>query len=264
MKNLTKILMITVVTILPLSMVAQDNLKEFEATYNEYKRLKQREQELNNLIKIEEENSYNLRLRWYNTCKSYLQKKQFKAEELQSLITQTIPEIDGEELYDELKRAKDCFDGGNEYQYKDIPAPTMNSVVTPKASSNNKPKKNSKKKDGNNKADKNNKKNDKKTPPSNEKKENPVVDNDADKKDTTPKQEEPIVTDPSKDRNGEDKPSAPVVKKDSDKEDETSPVTTPVVSDPKKSNPSKVEKKRDKGEMEEGTSKKLKNNDGSR
>lgn len=252
-----------VVSSLPLSMVAQDNLDEFEATYNEYKRLKQREQELNNLIKIEEENSYNLRLTWFNTCKSYLQKKQFKAEELQSLITQTIPEIDGEELYDELKRAKDCFDSGNEYQYKDIPAPTRNSVVTPTASSDNKPKKNSKKNDGNKNAD-NNKKDGRKTPSSNDKKENPVVDNDADKKDTTPKQEKPIVTDPSKDRNGEDKPSAPVVKKDSDKEDETVPVTTPVVSDPKKSNPSKVEKKRDKGEMEEGTSKKSKNNDGSR
>ena len=253
-----------VVSSLPLSMVAQDNLEELEATFNEYKRLQQREQELNNLIKIEEENSYNLRLAWFNTCKSYLQKKQFKAEELQSLINQTIPEIDGQELYDELLNAKDCLDSGNEYQYKDIPAPTRNSVVTPKASSNNKPKKNRKKKDGNNKADKNNKKNNKKTPPSNEKKENPVVDNDADKKDKTPKQEEPIVTDPSKDRNGEDKPSAPVVKKDSDKEDETAPVTTPVVSDTKKSNPSKVEKKRDIGEMEEGTSKKSKNNDGSR
>lgn len=264
MKNLTRILMIMVVAILPLPMVGQDNLEEFEATYNEYKRLKQREQELNNLIKIEEETSYKLRLTWFNTCKSYLQKKQFKAEELQSLITQTIPEIDGEELYDELKRAKDCFDGGNEYQYKDIPAPTRNSVVTPMVSSDNKPKGNSKKKDGNKKVDKNNKKSEKKTPPSNEKKENPVVDNDADKKDTTPKQEEPIVTDPSKDRNGEDKPSAPVVKKDSDKEDETAPVTTPVVSDPPKSNPSKVEKKRDKGEMEEGTSKESKNKDGSR
>lgn len=263
MKNLTRILMIMVVAILPLSMDAQD-VEALVELSNQYSQLQTQIKELNGLIKQEEDKSFTLRTSWYNTCKIYLQKRQFKAEELQSLINQTIPEIDGQELYDELLNAKDCLDSGNEYQYKDIPAPTRNSVVTPTASSNNKPKENSKKKDGNKNVDKNNKKKDKKTPPSNDKKENPVVDNDADKKDTTPKQEEPIVTDPSKDRNGEDKPSAPVVKKDSDKEDETAPVTTPVVSDPKKSNPSKVEKKRDKGEMEEGTSKKSKNNDGSR
>lgn len=238
MKNLTRILMIMVVAILPLSMDAQDVDALVELS-NQYSQLKTQINELNGLIKQEEEKSFTLRTSWYNTCKAYLQKRQFKAEELQSLINQTIPEIDGQDLYDELLNAKNCLDSGNEYQYKDIPAPTRNSVVTPTASLNKKPKKNNKK-------------------------ENPVVDNDADKEDTTPKQEEPIVTDPSKDRNGEDKPSAPVVKKDSDKEDETVPVTTPVVSDPKKSNPSKVEKKHDIGEMEEGTSKKSKNKDGSR
>ena len=260
MKNLTRILMIMVVAILPLSMEAQD-FSDLRELLNEHSQLETQINELNSLIKQEEDKSFTLRTSWYNTCKVYLQKRQFKAEELQSLINQTIPEIDGLELYDELLNAKDCLDSGNEYQYKDIPAPNRKSVVTPTASSNKKPKKNNKKNDGNKNVDK---KNDKKTPPSNDKKENIVVDNDADKKDTTPKQEEPIVTDPSKDRNGEDKPSAPVVKKDSDKEDETVPVTTPVVSDPKKSNPSKVEKKRDKGEMEEGKSKKSKNNDGSR
>lgn len=238
MKDLTRILMIMVVAILPLSMDAQDVDALVELS-NQYSQLKTQINELNGLIKQEEEKSFTLRTSWYNTCKAYLQKRQFKAEELQSLINQTIPKIDGQDLYDELLSAKNCLDNGNEYQYKDIPAPTRNSVVTPTASSNKKPKKNNKK-------------------------ENPVVDNDADKEDTTPKQEEPIVTDPSKDRNGEDKPSAPVVKKDSDKEDGTVPVTTPVVSDPKKSNPSKVEKKHDKGEMEEGTSKKSKNKDGSR
>lgn len=263
MKNLTRILLIMVVAILPLSMDAQDVDVLVELS-NQYSLLKTQINELNGLIKQEEDKSFTLRTSWYNTCKIYLQKRQFKAEELASLINQTIPEIDGQELYDELLHAKDCLDSGNEYQYKDIPAPTRDSVVTPTASSNNKPKENNKNNDGNKNANRNNKKTGKKTPPSNDKKENPVVDNDADKKDTTPKQEEPIVTDPSKDRNGEDKPSAPVVKKVSDKEDETDPVTTPVVSEPKKSNPSKVEKKRDKGEMEEGTSKKSKNNDGSR
>lgn len=260
MKNLTRILMIMVVAILPLSMDAQD----VDALVNQYNQLKTQINELNGLIKQEEEKSFTLRTSWYNTCKAYLQKRQLKAEELALLKNQTIPEIDGQDLYDELSRAMVCLDSGNEYQYNDIPAPTRNSVVTPTASSNNKPKENSKKNDGNKNANRNNKKTGKKTPPSDDKKENPIVDNDADKKDTTPKQEEPVVTDPSKDRNGEDKPSAPVVKKDSDKEGETVPVTTPVVSDPKKSNPSKVEKKRDKGEMEEGTSKKSKNNDGSR
>ena len=148
-----------VVSTLPLSMVAQDNFDELDAIYNEYSRLKKRAKELNDSIKIGEEISYNLRFTWYYTCKSYLQKQQFKAEELQSLIAQTFPEIDGNELYDELMRAKECFDGGNEYQYKDIPEPTRNSVVTPMVSSDNKPKKNSKKKVGNKKADKNNKKN---------------------------------------------------------------------------------------------------------
>lgn len=256
-----------VVAILPLSMDAQD-VSALVKLSNDYSQLETQISELDSLINQEEEKFFALRSYWYKTCRGYLQERQFKAEELQSLINQTIPEIDGQELYDELLYAKDCLDSGNEYQYKEIPAPTRNSVVTPTTSPENKPKENNKKNDGEKKAEKNNKKNDKKndkkTPPSNAKKENPVVDNDADKKDKTPKQEEPIVTDPSKDRNGEDKPSAPVVKKDSDKEDETTPVTTPVVSDPKTSNPSKVEKKRDKGEMEEGTSKKSKNNDGSR
>lgn len=253
MKNLTRILMIMVVTILPLSMDAQD-VDALVDLSNQYSQLKTQINELNGLIEQEEDKYFTLRTSWYNTCIIYLQKRQFKAEELASLINQTIPEIDGQKLYDELVNAKDCLDSGNEYQYKEIPAPNRNSVVTPTASSNNKPKENSKKNDGNKNANRNNKKTGQK---------NPVVDNDADKKDTTPKQEEPIVTDPSKDRYGEDKPSAPVVKKDSDKEDETAPVTTPVVSDPKKSIPSKVEKKRDKGEMEEGTNKKSKNNDGS-
>ena len=258
MKNLTRILMIMVVAILPLSMEAQD-FSALRELLDEHSQLETQINELNGLIKQEEDKSFTLRTSWYNTCKVYLQKRQFKAEELQSLINQTIPEIDGQELYDELLNAKDCLDSGKEYQYKDIPAPTRNSVVTPTASSNQKPKKNNKKDDGNKNTDK---KNDKKTPPSDDKNENPVVDNDADM-DTTLKQVEPIVTDPSNDRNGEDQPSAPDVKKDSDKKDETAPVTTPVVSDPKNSNPSKVGKKRNNGEMEEGTIKK-KYNDGSR
>ena len=59
------------------------------------------------------------------------------------------------------------------------------------------------------------------------------------------------------------KPTTPV-KKDPCKDDETTPTTSPVESDPKASNPSKAEKKRDKGEMEEVSSKKSRNNDGSR
>lgn len=230
-----------VVALQPLTIAAQD----VSALVESYSQLKTQINELNAFIKQEEEKNFALRLSWYNTCKKYLQESQFKAEELESLINQTILEIDGQELYEALIYAKGCFDGGKEYQYTDIPAPTRNSVVTPVAS--NKPKESDKKSN----------------PPSNENKEKPVADNDADKMDMTPKQEEPIVTDPSKDRNGEDKPAAPVVKNDSDKNDKTSPVTTPVVPDSKSAKPSKVNT-RDKGEMEEGTSKKSKNSDGSR
>ena len=232
-----------VVALPPLSIAAQD----VSALVESYSQLKIQINELNALIKQEEEKNFTLRLSWYNTCKTYLQEGQFKAEELESLIYQTIPEIDGQELYEALLYAKECFGGGIEYQYKDIPVPTKNSVVTSVASTKEKPKESDKKSN----------------PPSNDNKEKPIVDNDVDKMDTTPKQEEPIVTDPSKDRNGEDKPAAPIVKKDSAKDDKTSPVTTPVVSDPKTSTPSKV-KTRDKGEMEDGTSKKSKNSDGSR
>lgn len=263
MRNLTRILMIVVGAILSLSMGAQD-VDALVKLSNQYSQLKTQVNELNGLINQEEDKSFALRISWFNTCKAYLQKKQFKAEELASLINQTIPEIDGQELYDELLRAKSCFDGGEEYQYEDIPAPTRNSVVAPTSSAANKTKENNKKNDGDRKTSRDRNKNDRKDPPSNDKKEKPVVDNDADKREKTPKREEPIVTDPRKDRNGEDKPSAPVVKRASDKKDETTPVTTPVASDSENFNPSKVEKKRDKGEMEEGTSKKSKNNDGTR
>lgn len=244
MKNLKKILMIVAFAILPLSIEAQD-VSALVKLSKEYSQLETQITELNALIKQEEEKSYTLRFSWYNTCKTYLQKGQFKAEELESLINQTIPDIDGQGLYDELLYAKECFDEGKEYQYEDIPVPTRDIVGAPVASSENKPKENNKR----NGDDKNTK---------------PVVDNDAEKKDKTSKQEEPIVTDPSKDRNGEDKPSVPVKEKVSDKDEKTTPVTTPIESDPKSSNPSKGEKKRNKGEMEEGTSKKSKNNDGSR
>lgn len=246
MKNLTRILMIMVVAILPLSMDAQD-VSALVKLSNDYSQLETQIKELNGLIKQEEDKSFTLRTSWYNTCKAYLQKRQFKAEELASLINQTIPEIDGQELYDELLYAKECFDEGKEYQYKDIQVPTRDIVVTPVASSESKSKENNTRNDDDKNTDK-----------------KPVVDNDAEKMDRTPKQEETIVTDPSKDRNGEDKPSVPVKEKESDKDEKTTPVTTPMESDSKSSNPSKVEKKRNKGDMEEGTSKKSKNNDGSR
>lgn len=246
MKNLTKIFMIMAVALLPLSIEAQD-VSALVKLSKEYSQLETQITELNALIKQEEEKSFSLRSSWYNTCKTYLQKGQFKADELESLINQTIPEIDGQELYDELLYAKECFDKGKEYQYKDIQVPTRDIVVTPVASSESKSKENNTRNDDDKNTDK-----------------KPVVDNDAEKMDRTPKQEEPIVTDPSKDRNGEDKPSVPVKEKESDKDEKTTPVTTPMESDSKSSNPSKVEKKRNKGDMEEGTSKKSKNNDGSR
>lgn len=244
MMKLLKVIMIMAVSILPLSTAAQD-VSDLVKLADEYNQLETQINELNALIKQEEDKSFTLRSSWYNTCKSYLQKRQFKTEELDSLINQTIPEIDGQELYEELIYAKRCFDGGEEYQYKDIPAPTRNSVVTPVDSTKNKQKKNSKKTDG----DKNKKK-DKKKSSSNENNDNPIVDNDADR----PKQEDPIVTDSDADRNREDKPAAPVV--------ETTPETTPVEATPKKTNPSKGEKKRKIGEIEDIV-KDRKNSDGS-
>lgn len=204
--------MIMIAVMLPLSSVAQD-ISSLAKLTNEYKQLLTQIKELNNSIMQEEEKAYALRLSWYNTCKEYLQKGELRAEELESLINQTVPEIDGQDLFEELLRAKQCLNSGKEYWYKEIPAPTWDYEVDPVAPSS---------------------------------------------------QDEPILTDPSEDRPGETKPGAPVVNKDTDNDDETNPVITPVMPDPRTVNPSKVEKRRDKGEMEEGTSKKPKNNDGSR
>lgn len=256
MKNLTKILLIMVFAILPLSMTAQD-VSDLVKLSKEYSQLETQRNNLKALIKQEEDKSYALRQSWYNTCKTYLQNGQVKAEELDLLISQTFPEIDGKEFYEELLKAKECLATGKEYQYQDIPVPTGDTDEPIATSSESKPKGKNGKKDGGKKS----KKSYKKSSLSNENKEKHDVGDGEDKIETPPEQDEHIVTDPSKERYGKDKPSAPIKKEKSDKDENPAPVTTPVESDSKQT---KAGKKYERDEMEESTSKKSKNSDGSR
>lgn len=183
MKRIKSIL-ILLAALLSFPVAAQD--KDGFENVERYNQLNAQIEELNVLIGQEEDASYTLRLSWYNTCKAYLQKGQFRAEELLLLINQTIPGIDGQALYDALLKAKACFDSGIAYQCVDIPAPTRNSSVHPVASS-----------DGDN--------------------EEPLDDREATSMDSIPNPE----ADPNRNESGRD---SPLDKKDSDRNGKTSPV----------------------------------------
>lgn len=216
--------------------------------------------EVKGFIAKEKEKLYNLKLSWYHTCVGYLSEGNFKPEELEKLISETRIEIDGEDLYNELVRAKNCVDGDEPYKFKNVAPPTKDDFKF------NKGAKEKKKKvmpidDSSKKSEKNDP--EVKTPEQKDKKDSkpPVVEP---KNPTTPVttpevKDKPIESDPKKDKPGDEK----VI------------VETPVKNDnppvepeaPKKSEPAapvkKTPKKADKGEMEEGMSKKAKNNDGS-
>lgn len=184
----------------------------------------------------QKEKLYNLKLSWYNTCVSYLRRGHFKSEELVALIGNTRINVDGDALYNELIRAKDCFDANVEYVYADVTPPSMETTKTEK--------------DGNDK--KNQKK--KKTPlvkTPKERTESPIV---------SPNPEDDLIeVDPDKDKPGNDKKDTKTPKTEKPLPVDTeSPKTTP--PDTKEE---KKPKKTDKGELGEGKSKMPKNEDGS-
>lgn len=232
MKRVSKWFVIMAVLWLPLSMAAQDvpPLKqENDALMSDIDKLEA-------LILKEKEKCDSLRSSWYNTCVGYLKKGEFKADELNLLIKQTIPEIDGQELLNELIRAQKCYDEGKPYQFQGgFQLPLIDTVVDHAASSTEKQQKGKRGNDAVKRYNRNYKKY------KSSAKEEPSDDNDDDMTEVPPRQEVPV------------------------KDDDTTPVSTPVVSDARSAKPikSKEEKTGDKGEMEEGRSKKTKNSDGS-
>lgn len=256
-----KQLYIIILLLFPCGVFAQDDYNAVIRQQNgEISRLYEQIEEVNSFITKRKEELYILKLSWYNTCVKYLQEGEFKQDELDILIRGTKSEIDGEDLLSELKRAKDCSSSGISYEYNHVNPPSKESSVSNK-SSNDKKKRIVPKKDSS-------KKSEKKTPEvkDSEKKDkkdsNPPVEDP--KSPTTPVatpevKDKPIESDPKKDKPGDEKVivETPVKNDNPPVEPEAPKKSEPVA--PVKNTP----KKMDKGEMEEGMSKKSKNNDGS-
>lgn len=227
----------------------------------EISRLDEEIEQTQQFITKEKEKLYQLKLSWYNTCIGYLTGGDLKLDELDKLIKQTRIEIDGEDLYNELEKAKKLYADGKSYKYN-------NDVNPPSKDSSNQKKNNKDKKKRSVPKDDSSKKDEKKNPegknPEQKDKKEPKQPVEAHKTPSTPVatpevKDKPIESDPNKDKPGDEK-----VIVETPVKNENPPVEPEA---PKKSEPvapvKKTPKKADKGEMEEGMSKKAKNNDGS-
>lgn len=241
------ILFILATFILPLSMKANDDkFAKVRELSKELEKLQEQVESIKASIKQEEDKCNELVRSWYDTCNNYLKKNNFKEEELQYLLDNTFRELDGEELFEEIKKALEAKKNGVEYIYQTIPVPRMYTSSTRQFSPRLKDE--PKKQDGK-KKDKHRKK-----------PEGGLSDNPA--KDNTPKQDNPEVktgqpkgTNTDKGENGEDTPD-PTAKKDGKrKDDKTTPEVPPVDQDQKKYDSDKTGKKYDKTELEDGVSK---------
>lgn len=67
---------------------------------------------------------YDKKKEWYNVCVKYLMSGQFSKDELESLLKNTYPDIDGEDLYNEINRALSCINENKPYIYRTVPEPT--------------------------------------------------------------------------------------------------------------------------------------------
>lgn len=199
----------------------EDRDEDLQQQYDEVTRLYNEVQEL---VTERNEFLYNLKLKWFNTCVEYLKEGNLRAEEIDQLIDETRPEIDGEGLYNELIRAKNCLADDESYTYQLVASPIKDSLDLNQDSKGNKRGRLLSK-----------------DPAQKAEKKEPEVKK-PDKKDSRPPVEEPK------------NPATPVV------DPPIEPVAPPKnKSDvPVKKSPQKV----DKGEMEEGMRKKRKNNDG--
>lgn len=119
-----------VAVLLPWSAIAQDDsgqgdkFKEGLRLAGEYNNLQSEVSALTDSLESVKDRLYYNRKSWYSTCTDYLRKGELKEEELQSLIEQTIAEIDGDSLKNELLRAQKCIIQGYTYYYADVPAPS--------------------------------------------------------------------------------------------------------------------------------------------
>ena len=216
--------------------------------------------EVKGFIAAEKEKLYRLKLSWYNTCVGYLTGGTPKPDELDKLIDQTRIEIDGEDLYNELARAKNLIAAGETYKYNNVNPPSKDSSSQKK--DNKDKKKRAVPKDDSSKKDE--KKNPEGKNPEQKEKKDPNQPVEEPKAPATPVatpevKDKPIESDPNKDKPGDEKVivETPVKNENPPVEPEKPQKSDPIA--PVKETPKKV----DKGEMEEGMSKKAKNNDGS-
>lgn len=256
-----KQLYVFILLLFPCGVFAQEDYNAIIRQQNgEISRLYEQIDEVNNFITQRKEELYNLKLDWYNTCVRYLQEGKIKLDELELLIRGTKSEIDGDALLLELKRAMDCSASGKPYEYKNVNPPSKESLGSNKGGKDKK-KRLVPKEESSKKSEK--KAPEVKKPEQKEKKDlKPPVEEP--KNPTTPVtnpevKEKPIESDPKKDKPGDEKAivETPVKNENPPVEPKTPKKSEPVA--PVKTSP----KKADKGEMEEGMSKKSKNNDGS-
>lgn len=208
--------------------------------------------DLDKSISESKQELYSLKMNWYNICVRYLQKdpNSFKKEDLESLINQTVEDIDGKELIDELSKALKEM---KNYHYSPVPTPTLFAESQSQKNGKKTPSSNSQQKKGNKETEPSIPKDGKieedptKDKPGNDK----VVDNDKkENMEDTPPIDVPLVPTTTKDNSdGKDPAVSTPQKKDNTgtKEDK------PEIKQPKKN---------DRGSIEEGKSKVSKQKDG--
>lgn len=197
---------------------------------------------LERLISEKTDTLFAIKQEWYCTCVEYLKEGNLQKDELEELISATIPTIDGEELYDELQRAKNCLTDGEAYLYKEV-TPPIKASSEPKNDGKQKKKEKATKKPSKSKEPK--KKEEKQ-------KDNPLV---KEEKQPVASDETPVTPAPVKDttRDERNEEAAPVV-------EETSPDVPPTNETivPEK----KIPTKNDRGDIDELRSKSPKSKDG--
>lgn len=91
---------------------------------NQYNSLTEEMRALKGDIFFANNQLYDKKKEWYNVCVKYLMSGKLSTDELENLLKDTYPEIDGEDLYNEIKRALDCIAENKPYIYRDVPEPT--------------------------------------------------------------------------------------------------------------------------------------------
>lgn len=95
----------------------EESFNVFRNLFKEYEKNKSEKDALLLEIKTLESDSVKYCENWKNICIPYLKENKLRLEELESLIGQTYPDVDGENLLRELKRAKECLESSRQYKY---------------------------------------------------------------------------------------------------------------------------------------------------